>query len=377
MAAREPVPPPRACCTRVERRRFPWENVLCVMTRTLWYRRRERGAADAENGPALWELRSYRDVPVRRGAVDNAACLRSSTMGKTRRRPSSGGRLHACYQLSFRVRARRGDAHVHRRRRARCGAVRKRGGDARPRLGATRDDQPAWQRGPGANFMAARLAPLGFQTSVIQTPAPGKAHLIARLASANPVGKPVLLSAHSDTVGVERDLWSIDPFAGVIRNSFLFGRGSFDDKGSIAVFAAAAMRLARAHVPLKRDVVLVFEGDEEGGDYGIEWLADHQWNQLDAAFSLNEGGIIGTNRTGRPNLAAVTVRDKISFSVTLETRGVSTHSSRPQRPTAIDRLTRALARLSRPQGGGRLSPLTRRYFRAAARASHGRLAVAL
>src|SRR4051794_28346334 len=190
-----------------------------------------------------------------------------------------------------------------------------------------------------ANFMAARLAPLGFQTSVIQTPAPGKAHLIARLASANPVGKPVLLSAHSDTVGVERDLWSIDPFAGVIRNSFLFGRGSFDDKGSIAVFAAAAMRLARAHVPLKRDIVLVFEGDEEGGDFGIDWLAERHWDQLDAAFSLNEGGIISTDPTGRPNLAAVTVRDKISFSVTLETRGVSTHSSRPQPPSAIDRLT--------------------------------------
>jgi acetylornithine deacetylase/succinyl-diaminopimelate desuccinylase-like protein len=236
---------------------------------------------------------------------------------------------------------------------------------------------PPGNEGQVASFMAARLAALGFEVNVIQTPTPGKAHLIARLRSTNPVGKPVVLSAHSDTVGVERDLWSVDPFAGVTSNGYLYGRGSFDDKGSIAVFATAASRLARAGVPLKRDIVLVFEGDEEGGDYGIEWLADHHWNELDAAFSLNEGGIIGTNRAGRPNLAAVTVRDKISFSVTLETRGVSTHSSRPQRPTAIDRLTRALARLSRRQGTAGLSPLTRRYFRAAARASRGRLAAAL
>jgi acetylornithine deacetylase/succinyl-diaminopimelate desuccinylase-like protein len=130
-------------------------------------------------------------------------------------------------------------------------------------------------------------------------------------------------------------------------------------------------------VPLKRDIVLVFEGDEEGGDYGIDWLAEHYWNELDAAFSLNEGGIISTDRSGRPNLAAVTVRDKISFTVTLRTRGVSTHSSRPQPPTAIDRLARALARLSHHRGKAQLSPLTRRYFRAAARASNGRLAVAL
>jgi acetylornithine deacetylase/succinyl-diaminopimelate desuccinylase-like protein len=70
------------------------------------------------------------------------------------------------------------------------------------------------------------------------------------------------------------------------------------------------------------------------------------------------------------------VRDKISFSVTLETRGVSSHSSRPDPPSAIDRLARALARLSRHRGGARLSALTRHYFRAAARAADGRLEAA-
>ena len=84
------------------------------------------------------------------------------------------------------------------------------------------------------------------------------------------------------------------------RGDYLYGRGSFDDKGGIAVFATAAMRLARAHVPLTRDIVLVFEADEEGGDYGIEWLAENHWDKLDAAYSINEGGIISTDATGRP-----------------------------------------------------------------------------
>jgi acetylornithine deacetylase/succinyl-diaminopimelate desuccinylase-like protein len=227
-----------------------------------------------------------------------------------------------------------------------------------------------------ANYMRDRLAPLGFEVDVVQTPAPGKAHLIARLRSADPIGKPVVLSAHADTVGVERDLWSVDPFAGTIRGDFLYGRGSFDDKGGIAVFAAAAMRLARAHVPLKRDIVLVFEASEEGGDYGIDWLAEQAWDKLDAAYSINEGGIISTER-GRPQLAAVTVRDKISFSVVIRTRGVSTHSSRPQPPSAIDRLARALARISRYRSNPTLSPLTRTYFRALARSEKGRQAADL
>ena len=227
-----------------------------------------------------------------------------------------------------------------------------------------------------ANYMRDRLVPLGFEVDVIQTPTPGKAHLIARLRSANPTGKPVLLSAHADTVGVESDLWSVDPFAGVIRGDYLYGRGSFDDKGGIAVFATAAMRLARAHVPLTRDIILVFEADEEGGDFGIEWLAENHWDKLDAAYSLNEGGIISTER-GRPRLAAVTVRDKISLSVTLRTRGVSSHSSRPQPPSAIDRLARALNRISRHRSKPALSRLTRRYFRALARAGRGRQAADL
>jgi acetylornithine deacetylase/succinyl-diaminopimelate desuccinylase-like protein len=236
---------------------------------------------------------------------------------------------------------------------------------------------PPGNEGLVAEYMRDRLAPLGFEVDVIQTPTPGKAHLIARLRSQQPTGKPVVLSAHADTVGVEADLWSVDPFAGVTKGDYLYGRGSFDDKGGIAVFATAAMRMARAHVPLTRDIVLVFEADEEGGDYGIEWLAEQHWDKLDAAYSINEGGIISTGRSGRPQLAAVTLRDKISLSVKLQTRGVSSHSSRPQPPSAIDRLARALTRVSRHRSRPALSPLTRRYLRALARASRGRQAADL
>ena len=71
------------------------------------------------------------------------------------------------------------------------------------------------------------------------------------------------------------------------------------------------------------------------------------------------------------------MRDKISFSVALQTRGVSSHSSRPQPPSAIDRLARALARISRHRSKPKLSPLTRTYFRALANASRGKQAADL
>ena len=174
--------------------------------------------------------------------------------------------------------------------------------------------QHAWQRGPGRQLHARQArAAQASRADVIQTPTPGKAHLIARLRSANPAGKPVVLCAHADTVGVERELWSVDPFAGVISGDFLYGRGSFDDKGGIAVFAAAAMRLARARVPIHARHRAGLRG-RRGGRRLRDRLARREplLQQLDAAYSLDEGGIIST-QGGRPNLAAVTVRDKISL----------------------------------------------------------------
>src|SRR3954465_8349468 len=79
---------------------------------------------------------------------------------------------------------------------------------------------PPGNEGQVANYMRDRLAPLGFEVDVVQTPTRGKAHLLPRLRTATPTAKPVLLAAHEDTVGVERELWSVDPFAGVISGDY-------------------------------------------------------------------------------------------------------------------------------------------------------------
>ena len=110
-----------------------------------------------------------------------------------------------------------------------------------------------------AEFLAPRLRALGFEVDIIQTPTPGKAHLVARLRAAGPTERPILLAGHADTVGVEPELWTLDPFGGVVSGGFLYGRGAFDFKGGLAAFTVAAMRLARSGAPLKRDVILLAE----------------------------------------------------------------------------------------------------------------------
>src|SRR4051812_12939165 len=68
-----------------------------------------------------------------------------------------------------------------------------------------------------AQLLEPRFKALGFETEIIPTPEPGKAHFIARLRG-NGSRRPVLVAAHADVVGVEREKWTVDPFAGVIKD---------------------------------------------------------------------------------------------------------------------------------------------------------------
>ena len=110
-----------------------------------------------------------------------------------------------------------------------------------------------------AEYLSAKLQPLGFQVEIVPTPAAGKAHFIARLPATAPDGrKPLLIAGHSDVVGVERPLWTVDPFAGVIQGDRIYGRGAMDFKGGLAAFTVAAMRLARENPARTRDLILLW-----------------------------------------------------------------------------------------------------------------------
>src|SRR5215471_12632961 len=74
---------------------------------------------------------------------------------------------------------------------------------------------PPGQEQAMAEFLASKLKPLGFAIDIIPTPEAGKAHFIARLKG-DGTKKPVLLAGHADVVGVEREKWTLDPFAGVM-----------------------------------------------------------------------------------------------------------------------------------------------------------------
>ncbi len=227
---------------------------------------------------------------------------------------------------------------------------------------------PPGNEGKVDELLAAKLRPLGFEITIVPTPKPGKSHLFARLKG-DGSARPVLLASHTDEVGVERDKWTVNPFEGIIKDGYVYGRGALDFKGGVAVFAEAVMRLARNKVPLKRDVIFLVEADEEAQPLNTTWLAKSHWDQMNCEFALNEGGWIMKRPDGRVRYVSISTADKTSVSIVLTARGTSTHSSMPRPDSAIFRLSKAMAKLSEFDPKPELTASTREFFLTLAKTS--------
>jgi acetylornithine deacetylase/succinyl-diaminopimelate desuccinylase-like protein len=217
---------------------------------------------------------------------------------------------------------------------------------------------------PLAQHIAGALELAGIETRLLM-PMPQRAAVFARLKG-NGSKRGVMLLAHMDVVGVERDKWSCDPFSGVVRDGYLYGRGAIDDKGMLAANLMAMLTLKREIVDrgitLARDVVFLATADEEtGGACGMRWLVDNHRDLLDVEFAINEGGRTRIIEGGRRYLAIQTA-EKISHMVTVTARGPAGHAAIPLEDNAIFRLGRALARLGDYREPVTLTETTRRFF---------------
>ncbi len=220
--------------------------------------------------------------------------------------------------------------------------------------------------------LAELLAPMfkarGFTVEIVPTPDSAKVHFFARLKGSG-AKKPILLAAHADVVGVEREKWSVEPFEGLVKDGDVYGRGAIDFKGGLAVFARAAMLLADRKVPLDRDIIFLAEADEEGMPLNTSWLARTHWDRMDAEFSLNEGGWIIKRDDGKVRYVSISTADKVSTMFKLVSKGTSTHASMPLPDNALVTVGKALAKLAAFDFPVELTAEQRQYFTALAKSS--------
>lgn len=100
-------------------------------------------------------------------------------------------------------------------------------------------------------------------------------NLVAVLDGGLP-GPRTILSGHLDTYPIgDAGAWAFDPLGGCIKDGYLYGRGSADMKGGVAVLIAAVLRWAKRR-PFHGSLVLALAGDEERmGELGTQWLIDN------------------------------------------------------------------------------------------------------
>jgi acetylornithine deacetylase/succinyl-diaminopimelate desuccinylase-like protein len=214
-----------------------------------------------------------------------------------------------------------------------------------------------------AKYIAGVLTKEGITPEILDL-TPGRSAVVARLRSSalpNP-SKAVLLVAHMDVVGVERNKWSVDPFAGTIKDGYIYGRGAIDDKGMLAANLAAFIALKRNNVHIERDVIFLATADEENfGDASMRMLIAKYWDKIAAGFALNEGGKVVV-KNGKVQYVGLQVAEKVPVNITVTAKGTGGHASMPSKDNPVVHLAAAVEKIGNYTAPVRLTSIVRRYF---------------
>ncbi|MDC0326112.1 M20/M25/M40 family metallo-hydrolase [bacterium] len=162
----------------------------------------------------------------------------------------------------------------------------------------------------------------------------------------------VLLMAHYDVVPIEQATlksWKHPPFSGVIKDGYLWGRGTLDDKAAAIALMEACERLVNAGFQPQRDVYLALGHDEEvGGKYGNQQIAQWMRNKgIRLSMVLDEGGGIYRGVPGLERPAAlIGIAEKGFLNITMKVQlDEAGHASIPPGENAIGILASAISKL--------------------------------
>jgi acetylornithine deacetylase/succinyl-diaminopimelate desuccinylase-like protein len=193
-------------------------------------------------------------------------------------------------------------------------------------------------------------------------PSPSRGSILATLKG-NEEKKPILLLNHIDVVPAEKEHWKVDPFAGMIQNGYLYGRGALDDKSMGIVEMMALLILKREKAPLKREVLFFAGADEEtGGGWGVDWAIEKVPSLTEAEYALNEGGAITLNEDGTADRYGISNGQKVLFQLEVRAKGTSGHASQPLPDNPNVKLVEALERVTKWETPYNILPMVKEYF---------------
>ncbi|TAM86934.1 MAG: M20/M25/M40 family metallo-hydrolase [Jatrophihabitans sp.] len=205
---------------------------------------------------------------------------------------------------------------------------------------------PTHPERPAAEWVAGKLDEVGVASRIIESE-PGRASTVARIDGADPSRPPLLIHAHLDVVPAEPAEWSVNPFAGEIRDGYIWGRGAVDMKDMDAMVLALVRDWARSGRKPPRDIVLAFVADEEaGGRQGAHYLVDHHADLFaDCTEAISEVGGFSVSLDRQTRLYLIQTAEKGINWLRLKASGRPAHGSLLHPDNAVTRLAAAVSRI--------------------------------
>lgn len=197
-----------------------------------------------------------------------------------------------------------------------------------------------------AEYVASKLAEVGIKSELIET-APNRVNVVAKVEGADQSRPGLVLHGHIDVVPVNAADWSVDPFSGVIKDGFIWGRGAVDMKDMDAMILATVRMWQRIGYKPPRNILLAFFADEEAGsNYGSRWLVKHRPEIFDGySEAVSEVGGFSVTITGEHRLYLIEAAQKGIQWMKLTAKGTAGHGSFINRNNAVTKVADAVARI--------------------------------
>ena len=219
-----------------------------------------------------------------------------------------------------------------------------------------------------AKYIVASLSEVGISAQIYEA-APKRCNVIARIKGSNPDKPGLVVHGHIDVVPANAQDWSVDPFAGEIKDGCIWGRGAVDMKNVDAMILAIVRDWARSGYVPERDIVLAFFADEEAGmTFGSRYMtANHPEVFAGCTEAISEVGGFSVTVADGKRLYFIEAAQKGIHWMKLTAQGRAGHGSMMNDENALTAITEAVAKIGRHEWPQRYTKTVKDLFKEVAR----------
>ncbi len=210
-------------------------------------------------------------------------------------------------------------------------------------------------------YINSILHEAGLQTTILASD-PNRPSLVTRIKGAGNA-PPLLLQGHIDVVTTEKQQWQHPPFEAGQVDDYIWGRGTLDMKGGVAMMLAALLRAHASGETLPGDVIFTALSDEEaGGTLGAQFLVEQHADLFkDVRYALGEFGGFTMHVDGK-KFYLIQVLEKQVCWLRATTRGLGGHGSLPVRGGAVAKLGHIIQQLDQHRLPVHINAVTRQLL---------------